>query len=133
MPVPTVTNQLGLAWLGLAGTALTCALWFRGVARLESAPVSSLLFLSPSTAVLLGWVFLGQSLTWLQLAGVGLVLGQYLVEPARLEFQGKSRVRFACRAWGGEWPVSYSPVNAWNDHRLCNKKKEAGDRVEQIG
>lgn len=75
MPVPTIANLLGLAWLGLVGAALTYVLWFRGVARLESAAVSSLLFLSPLTAVLLGWVFLGQSLTWLQLAGVGLVLG----------------------------------------------------------
>lgn len=75
MPVPTAANLLGLAWLGLVGAALTYVLWFRGVARLEPAAVSSLLFLSPLTAVLLGWVFLAQSLTGLQIAGVVLVLG----------------------------------------------------------
>jgi probable blue pigment (indigoidine) exporter len=75
MPVPTPANLLGLAWLGLIGAALTYVLWFRGVARLDPAAVSSLLFLSPLTAVLLGWVYLAQSLAWLQIAGIGLVLG----------------------------------------------------------
>ena len=42
----------GIAYLGLIGAALTYVLWFRGVARLEPAVVSSLAF-SPVTAVLL--------------------------------------------------------------------------------
>ena len=63
MPVPTTSNLLGLAWLGLIGAALTYALWFRGIGRLESAVASSLLFLSPLTAVLLGWCFLDQALS----------------------------------------------------------------------
>lgn len=73
-PMPTVTNLLGLAWLGLIGAALTYVLWFRGVARLESAAVASLGFLSPVTAVLLGWLCLDQSLTPVQIAGVALVI-----------------------------------------------------------
>ncbi|MER8577967.1 DMT family transporter [Mesorhizobium sp. M1423] len=75
IPLPTGTNLLGLAWLGLIGAALTYVLWFRGIARLESAVVSSLLFLSPVTAVLLGWVFLDQTLTLPQIAGVVFVIG----------------------------------------------------------
>lgn len=75
VPVLTADNLLGLAWLGLIGAAVTYVLWFRGIARLESAAVSSLLFLSPLTAVLLGWVFLGQSLTVFQIAGMALVIG----------------------------------------------------------
>jgi probable blue pigment (indigoidine) exporter len=74
IPVPTHANLLGLAWLGLIGAAFTYAIWFRGIVRLESAVVSSLLFLSPLTAVLLGWVFLDQTLTWLQIAGIAVVL-----------------------------------------------------------
>ncbi|MER8476258.1 EamA family transporter [Mesorhizobium sp. M1163] len=74
IPLPTGTNLLGLAWLGLIGAALTYVLWFRGIARLESAVVSSLLFLSPVTAVLLGWVFLDQTLTLPQIAGVIFVI-----------------------------------------------------------
>ncbi|WP_065373987.1 EamA family transporter [Ensifer adhaerens] len=75
VPFPTVPNLLALAWLSLIGAALTYVLWFRGIARLESAAVSALLFLSPLTAVLLGWVFLGQSLSVLQIVGVLLVIG----------------------------------------------------------
>ncbi|MER8610828.1 EamA family transporter [Mesorhizobium sp. M0435] len=75
IPIPTGANLLGLAWLGLIGAALTYVLWFRGIARLESAVVSSLLFLSPVTAVLLGWVFLDQTLTLPQIAGVIFVIG----------------------------------------------------------
>jgi probable blue pigment (indigoidine) exporter len=74
VPLPTVSNLLGLVWLGLIGAALTYVFWFRGIARMESSAVSLLLFLSPATAVLLGWVFLNQSLTSLQIAGVILVL-----------------------------------------------------------
>lgn len=75
IPLPTTANLLGLAWLGLIGAALTYVLWFRGIARIESAMVSLLLFLSPVTAVLLGWIFLNQSLTLPQIAGVVLVIG----------------------------------------------------------
>ena len=41
----------------------------------DSAAVSALLFLSPLTAVLLGWVFLGQSLNAFQLVGILSVVG----------------------------------------------------------
>ncbi|HLP68390.1 MAG TPA: EamA family transporter [Rhizobium sp.] len=75
IPVPTAANLLGLAWLGLIGAALTYALWFRGIGRLPPSVVSSLLFLSPLTAVLLGWSLLGQTLTVLQIVGIALVIG----------------------------------------------------------
>lgn len=75
IPVPTITNLLGLAWLGLIGAALTYALWFRGIGRLPPSVVSSLLFLSPLTAVLVGWSLLGQTLTVLQIVGIALVIG----------------------------------------------------------
>ena len=54
----------------LPGTAGLCygarqgwLLWCRGIARLPSVAVSSLGLLSPVTAVLLGWVLLGQAMT----------------------------------------------------------------------
>lgn len=75
VPMPTVGNLFGLVWLGLIGAALTYVFWFRGIARLDSAVVSLLLFLSPVTAVLLGWAFLDQTLTALQVIGGCLVIG----------------------------------------------------------
>ncbi len=74
IPRPSTINLFGLVWLGLIGAALTYVLWFRGIARIEPAAVSVLGFLSPAIAVLLGWFFLHQSLTPVQIVGVVLVL-----------------------------------------------------------
>ncbi len=85
IPAPTAANLFGFVWLGLIGAALTYALWFRGIARLDSAVVSPLLFLSPLTAVLLGWTLLGQTLNVAQIAGIALVVGSIWLSqrPAR--------------------------------------------------
>ncbi|MDR0252964.1 MAG: EamA family transporter [Brucellaceae bacterium] len=74
LPVLTLKNWLGLMYLGLIGGAVTYLLWFRGLARLESSVAASLGFLSPLTAVILGWVLLGQQLNLLQMAGMMIVL-----------------------------------------------------------
>lgn len=74
IPAPDIGNVLGLAWLGLVGAALTYALWFRGIARVDASVLSTLLFISPLTAVALGWVFLDQRLTLLQVVGAVFVL-----------------------------------------------------------
>jgi probable blue pigment (indigoidine) exporter len=75
LPPLTVTNLAGLTWLGLIGAALTYAIWFRGVARLEPGAVSMLGMMSPVTAVILGWVVLGQSLALVQVIGAMIILG----------------------------------------------------------
>jgi len=74
LPPLTAANVLGFAWLGLIGAALTYILWLRGIARLGPAVVSPLGFLSPVTAVILGWLVLEQSLSPGQFAGMTLVL-----------------------------------------------------------
>lgn len=74
-PSLTLPNLAGIAYLSLIGAAFTYLLWFRGIARLEPATVSSLGFLSPVSAVLLGWGLLQQSLSPLQLLGMLVVLG----------------------------------------------------------
>jgi len=75
LPSLTTANLLGLAWLGLIGAALTYILWFRGIAKLEPSVVSPLGFLSPMSAVMLGWSVLGQSLSAAQIFGMIVVLG----------------------------------------------------------
>jgi probable blue pigment (indigoidine) exporter len=65
----------GFVWLGLIGAAFTYWLWFRGVARLEPSAVSMLGMMSPVTAVVLGWLWLGQTLSTVQLIGAVVVLG----------------------------------------------------------
>ncbi|CUK02756.1 Uncharacterized inner membrane transporter yiJE [Achromobacter xylosoxidans] len=75
LPPVTTLNVLGIAYLGLIGAALTYVIWFRGLARLEPAVVSSLGFLSPVSAVLLGWALLDQRPSAAQMAGMVIVVG----------------------------------------------------------
>ncbi len=70
----TGLNLLGLLWLGIFGAALTYVAWFRGIANLGPPSVTALGFLSPVTAVLLGWGVLEQSLSHPQAMGVLIIL-----------------------------------------------------------
>jgi probable blue pigment (indigoidine) exporter len=74
LPMPTTQNLVGFLFLGLIGAAVTYIIWFRGLAKLGPAAISPLGFLSPLVAVVLGWVMLGQDLSWLQIAGMVVVL-----------------------------------------------------------
>lgn len=89
LPALSSTNIAGLAWLTLIGAALTYWLWFRGIARLEPGAVSMLAMMSPVTAVILGWIFLQQTLSALQMTGAVIVLfsvwaGQIATRPRRV-------------------------------------------------
>ena len=75
LPALSAGNVGGLVYLGLVGAAFTYVLWLRGIARLEPSVVSALGFLSPTSAVILGWLIIDQHLTLLQLTGVLTVLG----------------------------------------------------------
>lgn len=74
LPALDIRNIGGIVYLGLIGAALTYILWFRGIARIEPGAVSALGFLSPLSAVVLGWFLLGQALTATQVAGAVIVL-----------------------------------------------------------
>ncbi len=78
LPALSATQVGGYVYLSVAGALLAYALWFRGIGRLASVAVSSLGLLSPVTAVLLGWVLLGQSMTGVALAGMLVVLASIL-------------------------------------------------------
>ncbi|MDK3018178.1 EamA family transporter [Pseudodonghicola flavimaris] len=75
LPAPSGANIAGFLWLGLVGAALSYFFWFRGIDRLGPAAVTGFGFLSPLTAVLLGWAILGEALTPSQLLGAAIVLG----------------------------------------------------------
>lgn len=89
LPALSAANFGGFVYLGLIGGAVTYLLWFRGIARLGPGAVAPLGFLSPVTAVILGWAVLGQSLGPAQTLGLVIVLasvwlGQRAQRPARL-------------------------------------------------
>jgi len=69
------TANLGsLIYLGLIGTGFAYVLWFRGIDKLNAAAISSLGLISPLVATLIGFVFLHQTLTPLQLIGMAITL-----------------------------------------------------------
>jgi probable blue pigment (indigoidine) exporter len=76
-PKLTLTNVAGFTYLGLIGTGLAYALWFKGIETL-GVSVSFLGLLSPVVATVLGYVGLGQSLTMTQVIGAAIVLGSVL-------------------------------------------------------
>lgn len=118
-PVPTMQNMAGFVWLGLIGAALTYFLWFRGIARLGPATVTSFGFLSPTCAVLLGWIVLGQHLSAIQITGVAVVLGSIWL--------GQRAARPTAIA-AGRSPIETTPpttVNASLDSPLEPMRKNA--------
>lgn len=72
-PALDIKSMGGLLWLGLMGALFSYILWFHGVSRLNPVQVSTLGFLSPVTAIFLGWLVLDQSLTLLQIIGVMII------------------------------------------------------------
>ena len=70
----STTNLVGFVYLGVVGTGLAYALWFRGIDKLKASAVSSLGLMSPVVATLIGFVFLHQTLTPIQLIGMAIVL-----------------------------------------------------------
>lgn len=74
LPALTTANMLGFVWLGLIGAALTYFLWFRGIASLGPSVATAFGFLSPLTAVVLGWLILGQVMTPVQGVGAAIVV-----------------------------------------------------------
>jgi probable blue pigment (indigoidine) exporter len=92
LPPLTLTNLAGLAWLGLVGAAATYWLWLRGILRLGPGGAAMLGMLSPVSAVMLGWIWLDQYLTAVQLFGAALVLAAVWLG------QGRSRAGQGRRA-----------------------------------
>lgn len=67
-------NVLGFAYLISFGAVLSYALWFRGIYRLPALAVSFLALGSPIVATILGYLFLHQTLSILQLVGIAVIL-----------------------------------------------------------
>ena len=70
----TRTNLWGFIYLGIIGTGLAYALWFRGIDRLSPSAASYLGLLSPVVATLIGYVFLQETLATVQMLGIAVVL-----------------------------------------------------------
>jgi probable blue pigment (indigoidine) exporter len=75
----TAHNLIGVTYLSLIGAGFTYIVWFRGIAWLNPNLVAQLGFLSPVTAVALGLLFKGETLSVLQWLGIALIFGSILM------------------------------------------------------
>ena len=73
IPYFSQTNLIGITWLSLMGAAVAYFLWFRGISHIALNTLSTLGFLSPATAVILGWAILEQNLSLSQSFGLLIV------------------------------------------------------------
>ncbi|NEQ53383.1 MAG: EamA family transporter [Leptolyngbya sp. SIO3F4] len=88
----TSTNLQGLIYLGTVGTGLAYLLWFRGIGQLSATAVSYLGLLSPVMATLLGFFWLHQAMTLIQLCGIAIIfisvlLGQKITSSRSTQLQ----------------------------------------------
>jgi len=74
LPSPTPALAASVVWMGLMGTALAYSIWFTLLGRTRASTLSAYVFLVPVVALAVSAAFLGERLTYVQLAGVALVL-----------------------------------------------------------
>ncbi|MFC6880570.1 MULTISPECIES: EamA family transporter [Actinomadura] len=84
-------NALGFLYLGVVGTALAYALWFRGIEHLPPTSVSLLGLTNPLVATLAGLLVLGQTLTRWQALGLAVALGALIAGQIRRTQEGAER------------------------------------------
>lgn len=78
----STTNLIGFGYLIVLGAVLSYVIWFRGIERLPALAVSFLALGSPIVATLLGYLFLHQTLSILQLVGiVTIIVAVMLAQP----------------------------------------------------
>lgn len=122
----TVLQAAGYLWLCLAGAMLAYGLWFRGIGRLSPVAVSAMSLLSPVTAVVLGWIFLGQR-SRMALMGLIVVLASVLSIQRALARQAagaktkkpRNGARHCC-VRGGRREPDQPPAGGLSGSSLCN-------------
>ena len=78
----TALNVAGYAYLSMIGGVFGYFVWFRGIETLNPVTTSFLGFLSSVSACLLGYIFLDQSFTQLQIVGAfAIIASVYMARP----------------------------------------------------
>lgn len=71
---PTWGDWLAVAWWGAGTMGLGSLLWFRGVMRVAGTTASGFMAVMPVSALLLSYVLLGESFSWIHVVGMAGVL-----------------------------------------------------------
>ncbi len=67
-------------WMALAAYGLSVVVWVVGLSRVPVSQAYPLLSLGYVLAAVLAWLLLGESLPWLRMAGIGvIIIGVYMV------------------------------------------------------
>ena len=74
LPSPSLVLLAAVVWLGLVGTAIAYALWYRLLGRTRATTLSAFAFLVPVVALVASFFLFGERLEVVQVAGVALVL-----------------------------------------------------------
>ncbi|MFZ0892468.1 MAG: EamA family transporter [Thermoplasmata archaeon] len=88
LPLPhfTVSLALTVLWLGVLGTGLAYAIWFRLLSHTRAAKLAAYTFLVPVVALIASVSYFHESLSVLQVFGVALVLASvYVIATAKGE------------------------------------------------
>jgi drug/metabolite transporter (DMT)-like permease len=88
----------GIVYVGIMGTLFPFGLYLEGVNRIRSTRASITATLEPITAGVVSWVFLGEALVALQLAGAALVIGSIIVLQLRQEADDKTPALIRARS-----------------------------------
>ncbi len=123
----TALQVAGYLWLCVAGAMLAYGLWFRGIGRLSPVAVSAMSLLSPVTAVVLGWIFLGQTIQGMALVGLIVVLASVLSIQRALRARRREQKRKKphngarhCCVRGGRREPDQPPAGGLSGSSLCN-------------
>jgi uncharacterized membrane protein/drug/metabolite transporter (DMT)-like permease len=71
---PSTGDWLAVAWWGAGTLALGSWLWFQGLRRVAAGTAAPYMGVMPVSALVLSYVLLGESVEWVDLAGMALVL-----------------------------------------------------------
>jgi drug/metabolite transporter (DMT)-like permease len=114
LPTMTFTTGLIVAWLAIVNTAFAFTLWnatLRHLTAVESSVINNTMLIQIAA---LAWVFLGEALSALQLAGIAVVtIGTLVVQwrraPARPDGSGGRRGTVSLDAVAAEPPADGVP------------------------
>ncbi|MGW1994938.1 EamA family transporter [Embleya sp. NPDC001921] len=79
----TRANIMGFAYLISLGAVISYAIWFRGIEKLPALAVSFLAMGSPVVATLLGYLFLHETLSIMQMVGIVVIITAVLLAQPR--------------------------------------------------
>lgn len=83
---PSPRSLIALLYLAIVGTMLGYSAYMYALARLRITTTSLYTYINPIVAVILGWLVLGERLTPISFAGIGIILGgMVLVQRSRRE------------------------------------------------